>query len=59
MNTAIQFENIDLKLEKIQRYLMSNGISGLTQAHEICKSHGLDIFKIIKRIQPISFDDAC
>ena len=55
----IQFENKDYKINKINNYLSSNGIAGLDEAHLLCLEHGLDIFRIIKEIQSISFDDAC
>lgn len=55
----IHFENAELKMNKIQQYLNNNGISSLEEAQKICDEHGLDIFKIVKGIQPISFDDAC
>lgn len=55
----IQFENFDLKREKIEKYLKDNGISSLEEAKSICDKNELDIFKIVKGIQPISFDDVC
>lgn len=55
----INFQNAELKKNKIQNYLNKNGISGLEEAQKICVEHGLDIFQIVKGIQPISFDDAC
>lgn len=55
----VQFENIDLKQEKILAYLNNNGIQSFEEAQKICESNNLDVFKIVKGIQPICFDDAC
>jgi len=54
----IKFENIDKKLDKILSFLKNNSISSLEEAKEICDNNGLDVFSIVKGIQPISFDDA-
>ena len=53
------FENSVYKANKINTYLNINGIASLEKARELCLQQGLDIFQIIKSIQPISFDDAC
>ncbi len=53
------FENSVYKSDKINTYLKANGITSLEEAWAICRQNGLDIFQIIKSIQPISFDDAC
>ncbi len=55
----IRFENSELKMEKIKAYLGRNGIEDLETARKICEEAHLDIFQIVKGIQPISFDDAC
>ncbi len=55
----VSFENSVYKIDKINAYLQKSQISGLEEARSICEAHGLDIFSIIKGIQPISFDDAC
>ncbi|MGN0159124.1 MAG: GGGtGRT protein [Brotaphodocola sp.] len=55
----VSFENSIYKLDKINAYLQGNQIADLEEARKICEDHGLDVFKIIKSIQPISFDDAC
>ena len=54
----IQFENSGPKLPIINSYLQKNGISNLEEAKAICSSHGLDVFSIVRKIQPISFEDA-
>lgn len=55
----VQFENMDLKMDKILSHLNSNHISDLEEARDICEKHGLDVFQIVRSIQPISFEDAC
>ncbi len=54
----IQFENSGPKLPIINSYLQKNGISNLEEAKAICSSRGLDVFSIVRKIQPISFEDA-
>ena len=53
------FENYDIKIEKIDKYLKSRRIGDLDEAKKICDEAGLDIYKMVKSIQPICFDDAC
>lgn len=55
----VTFENSTYKSDKILAYLASRQISGLEEAKAICDSHSLDIFRMIRKIQPIAFDDAC
>ena len=54
----IEFENLETKREQILAFLNSNGIASLEDAKSICEEKGLDLFKMVKGIQPISFDDA-
>jgi hypothetical protein len=54
----ITFENKDLKIDKINAFLNSKNIASLEEAKKICDDAGLDVLKIVKNIQPISFDDA-
>lgn len=55
----VKFENIEAKKNKILAFLEANGISSLEEARSICEENGLDMFAIVKGIQPIAFDDAC
>ena len=55
----IHFENMELKIDRINAYLDSRGIRGLPEAQKICLEYDIDVFNIIKKIQPISFEDAC
>ena len=54
----VHFTNDTAKLPQIHRFLEAGGIQSLEEAREICLAHGLDIHKMVKKIQPISFDDA-
>lgn len=55
----VTFENYSIKIDKILAYLNSRGIVDLEEAERICTDAGLDIFSMVKGIQPICFDDAC
>lgn len=55
----MKFEGFDLKKDRIMDFLCPNGVSSLDDALSICTKHNLDIFSIVKGIQPICFDDAC
>ena len=55
----ITFENYNLKIDKVTAYLNSKGIKDIEEAQKICEDAGLDIYKTVKEIQPICFDDAC
>lgn len=55
----IEFENLDAKRERILEFLNIHGIASLEEAKRICDETGLDLFKLVKGIQPICFDDAC
>ena len=55
----IEFENYETKREQILTFLNSHDIASLEDAKSICDEKGLDLFKIVKGIQPICFDDAC
>ncbi|MGL9730300.1 GGGtGRT protein [Enterococcus sp. DIV0756] len=52
------FTNYESKKKNIEAFLSKYDISNLDQARKICEEQGLDIFKLVKGVQPISFDDA-
>lgn len=52
------FTNDTQKLPQIQAFLAGHDIASLETARQICRDHGLDIPAMIRKIQPISFDDA-
>lgn len=54
-----QFQNYAQRIEQIEKFLNRYGIENLDQAKAICDDEGIDVFGIVKSVQPISFDDAC
>jgi hypothetical protein len=53
------FENQEERINSVLAFLKENGIESLDDAKEITENAGLDIFKIVKTVQPICFNDAC
>ena len=53
------FEGYERRMEKIHSVLNEYGIASLEEAREICRSNGVDPYKIVKEIQPIAFENAC
>ena len=53
---AVKFENIDRRIDKINKVLAEYGISSLEEARDICLNKGFDPMAIVKGIQPIAFD---
>ena len=53
------FEGYERRIEGINKFLSDNGISSIEEAKKICEDKGVDVFKIVKDIQPICFDNAC
>ena len=53
------FESFDRRINQINKVLNSYGISSLEEAKEICDKKGVDVYKIVKDIQPIAFENAC
>jgi len=52
------FESYDRRINKINKVLNSYGISSLEEAKKICDEQGVDVYKIVKDIQPIAFENA-
>ncbi len=52
------FESYDRRIDKINTVLQSYGISSIEEARKICESKGVDVYKIVKDIQPIAFENA-
>ena len=53
------FENYELRINNIQKLLDKYGIKDIDEAISITKSYDLDIYKMVKDIQTICFEDAC
>ena len=52
------FESYDRRINKINAVLNSYGISSVEEAKKICDDKGVDVYKIVKDIQPIAFENA-
>ena len=53
------FEGYERRIDKINSVLDGYGIKGLEDAEKICKDKGLDIYTVVKEVQPIAFENAC
>ena len=53
------FESYDRRINQINKVLNDNGIASLDEAKSICDSLGVDVYNIVKGIQPICFENAC
>ncbi len=53
------FESYERRIDKINKVLGDYGISSIEEAEKITKDKGLDIYNIVKGIQPICFENAC
>jgi hypothetical protein len=52
------FESYERRISQINKVLNSHGISSLEEARKICDDKGVDVYKIVKDIQPIAFENA-
>lgn len=52
------FESYDRRIKQITTVLNSYGISSIEEAKKICDDKGVDVYKIVKDIQPIAFENA-
>jgi len=53
------FENYDRRIKQIEATLNKYGIKDLNEAKKICDEKNIDVFGIVKSIQPICFENAC
>jgi len=53
------FESYDRRINQINKVLNDNGIASLDEAKSICDGLGVDVYNIVKGIQPICFENAC
>ena len=53
------FENYDRRIKQIEATLNKYGIKDLKEAKRICDEKNIDVFSIVKGIQPICFENAC
>ena len=52
------FESYDRRINQINKVLNSYGISSIEEARKICDDKGVDVYNIVKNIQPIAFENA-
>ena len=53
------FEGYERRIDKINGVLNGYGISSIEEAKKICDEKGVDVYNIVKSIQPICFENAC
>ena len=53
------FESYERRIDTINSVLKSYGISSIEEAEKITKDAGLDVYNMVKGIQPICFENAC
>lgn len=53
------FEGYERRIEKINTVLQQYGIESVEEAETICKEKGLDVYQIVRDVQPICFENAC
>jgi hypothetical protein len=52
------FEGYERRIAKVNAFLNENGIESIEAAEALCKSKGLDVYELVKGIQPIAFENA-
>ncbi|MFR6316564.1 MAG: GGGtGRT protein, partial [[Clostridium] innocuum] len=53
------FESYERRIDTINKVLNSYGISSIEEAKKLCDDLGVDVYNIVKEIQPICFENAC
>lgn len=53
------FEGYERRIDKINKVLNSYGIASVEEAKKLCDDAGVDVYNIVKGIQPICFENAC
>ncbi|NLV35788.1 MAG: GGGtGRT protein [Clostridiaceae bacterium] len=53
------FESYERRIDKVNATLNKYGIASLEEAKKICDEKGIDAYNIVKKIQPICFENAC
>ena len=53
------FESYERRINQINAELKKHGISSIEEAKKICDDKGIDVYGIVKGIQPICFENAC
>lgn len=53
------FEGYERRIGQITPVLEKYGIASVEAAAEVCKEKGVDVYQVVKGIQPICFENAC
>jgi hypothetical protein len=53
------FESYERRIKQVNEALNKYGIASLEEAKQICDDKGIDVYNIVKSIQPICFENAC
>jgi hypothetical protein len=53
------FESYERRISQIEKVLKQYGIKSLEEAKQLCDAKGVDVYNIVKGIQPIAFENAC
>ncbi len=53
------FEGYERRIDKVGKVLNEYGIKDLDEAKQICTDGGVDVYAIVKEVQPICFENAC
>ena len=53
------FESYERRIDQINAELKNHGISSIEEAKKICDDKGIDVYNLVKSIQPICFENAC
>ena len=52
------FESYERRIDQINAELAKHGISSIEEAKKICDDKGIDVYNLVKGIQPICFENA-
>ena len=53
------FEGYERRIDQINEVLEKYGIESLEEAKKMCEDKGINVFEIVRGIQPICFENAC
>lgn len=53
------FESYERRIDQIIPVLEKYGMKSIEDAEAVCKEKGIDVYNLVKEIQPIAFENAC
>ncbi len=59
MSNFINFEGKERRMEKVSACLQKYDLTSLEETRNICKDAGVNAFSIVRKVQPIAFENAC